>query len=143
MEIKIKTNCDGIDWISVADVIEKAGLGTRDVDLTKKSFENSYAIALAFDGNKLIGTGRAISDGIYHSAIYDVTVLPEYQSKGVGKKIIMELHRQLEGTSIILFANPSNPIAKDFYKKLGYSEMLTGMGKFKNEIKARDNGFIK
>ena len=143
MDIRLQITCEGIDWVSVADVIEKAGLGTRVAEQTQKSFEDSYARVFAFDGSKLVGTGRAISDGIYQSAIYDVTVLPEYQNNSIGKKIILELHRQLEGTNIILFANPTNPIAKNFYKKLGYCEMLTGMGKFKNEITAREKGFIK
>lgn len=143
MDIRIKIDCDGVDWISVASVIEKAGLGARDVELTQKSFISSYAVVIAYDGDIVIGTGRAISDGIFHSAIYDVTMLPEYQNKGIGKKIMLELHKKLEGTSIILFANPKNPIAKSFYKKLGYSEMLTGMGKFHNEAKAQESGLIK
>ena len=35
----------------------------------------------------LIGFGRAISDGEYQGAIYDVAVLPENQGKGVGRVI--------------------------------------------------------
>lgn len=143
MNLRLQTNCEGIEWASVKDVVEKAGLGIGSIEQTQKVFENSYAKVFAFDGDLLVGTARAISDGVAQSAVYHVTVLPEYQHQGIGSMIMQELHKLLEGTSIILFANPTNPAAKSFYRKLGYCAMATGMAKFVNEETARQRGFIK
>ena len=35
----------------------------------------------------MIGFGRAISDGTYQAAIYDVAVNPDFQKKGLGNII--------------------------------------------------------
>jgi ribosomal protein S18 acetylase RimI-like enzyme len=130
MDYRFEFDCRNIHWEEVCQVIHKAGLSTHATDLTQKAFENSYTKVFVFHDNKLIGTGRAISDGVYQAGIYDIAVLPEYQGKSIGRKIMEELHKNLEGFNIILYARPS---ALDFYKKLGYSKMLTGMARFKNE----------
>lgn len=140
MSYKIRLDCENINWQEVSDVINKAGLSPHSVEQTKKAFENSYLTVFIFDKNDLIGTGRAISDEIYQAAIYDIAVLPEYQHKGIGKLIMEELQNKLKGLNIILYANPP---AQDFYRKLGYSKMFTGMAKFINEDSMRHRGFIE
>lgn len=140
MNINVKVNCDGIDWTEAYEVIKKAGLSVSSPENTKIAFQNSYAVIFLFDNDSLIGTGRAISDGIRQAAIYDITVLPEYQGTGLGRKIIEELHKKLEGMNILLYARPG---AENFYRKLGYSKMLTGMAKFNNEDSMRQRGFIE
>jgi ribosomal protein S18 acetylase RimI-like enzyme len=140
MSYHIKTDCLNINWEEVYDVIKKAGLSTQPVHKTQKAFENSYLRVFVFDGEKLIGTGRAISDGVYQAGIYDITVLPEYQGKGVARTIMEELHKGLDGFNVILYARPT---AVNFYKKLGYSKMLTGMSKFKDEASMRERKFIE
>lgn len=139
MSYNINLNCDEINWEELCDVIKKAGLATHPVEIMKTAFENSYLKVFIFDNDKLIGTGRAISDGAYQAAIYDIAVLPEYQKKGIGKIIMEELHSKLAGFNIILYANPT---AEKFYRRLGYSKMLTGMGVFKNDASMRSRGFI-
>lgn len=140
MNYDFKLDTDYIDWNEVCEVIEKAGLSTRTQEVAKMAFENSFRKVFVFDSTKLIGTGRAISDGIAQAAIYDIAVLPQYQKCGIGKMIMEKLHEGLQGMNILLYANPS---AQNFYKKLGYSKMLTGMAKFKNASLMRERGFIE
>jgi ribosomal protein S18 acetylase RimI-like enzyme len=140
MNFRIEHNSININWEEVRHVLNKAGLSTQSVELTQNAFENSYLKIFVFDGDKLIGTGRAISDGVYQSAIYDIAVLPEYQSKGIGRIIIEGLHKDLEGFNVILYAKPT---AVNFYKKLGYSKMLTGMARFRDPARMRENNFIE
>lgn len=140
MSYIIKLDTKDINWVEVREVIEKAGLSTRTVELTEKAFKNSYRKVFIFDKSRLIGTGRAISDGIAQAAIYDIAVLPGYQKHGIGRLIMETLHEGLIDMNILLYANPT---AQNFYKKLGYSKMLTGMAKFKNEDVMRQRGFIE
>ncbi|MCP4672631.1 MAG: GNAT family N-acetyltransferase [Desulfobacula sp.] len=54
----------------------------------KQGYEKSYLTCFAFDDSRLIGMGRALSDGEYQAAIYDLVVLPEYQGGGIGKEVL-------------------------------------------------------
>lgn len=139
MLYRIQENSDHIDWQAVCRVLREAGLATHSVELTRKAFENSYRTVFVFDNDLLIGVGRAISDGAYQAAIYDIAVLPLYQGKQVGRLIVDEIHKALQEINIILYASPGK---ESFYKKIGYNKMLTGMAKFKNQSMMRDKGFI-
>jgi ribosomal protein S18 acetylase RimI-like enzyme len=81
MNIKIQSNCLDINWNDVSNILKEVGMKYFEGKLHKKAFENSHTVVFAFDDDKLIGFGRAISDGVYQAAIYDVAVLPEYQGK--------------------------------------------------------------
>lgn len=140
MQYRIQRNVEPIDWQAVCGVLQEAGLATHPVELTRKAFENSYCVVFIFDNDLLIGVGRAISDGVYQAAIYDIAVLPTYQGKKVGRLIIDEIHKALPEFNSILYASPGK---EPFYKKLGYSRMLTGMAKFNNENIMREKGFIE
>lgn len=139
MVYRIEFNCMDVDWDKVYEVIKGAGLKAYSKDLIRKAFENSEAKVFIYDGDTLIGVGRGISDGAYQAAIYDIAVLPDYHGKGIGKTIMEELHRLLGDVNIILYANVT---AENFYRKLGYSKMLTGMAKFKDADGMRKKGFI-
>jgi hypothetical protein len=61
----------------------------------KSAFLASYAVIYVFDSDKLIGLGRALCDGEYQAAIYDVVLLlPEYQGKCIGGKNMEKICEQ-------------------------------------------------
>ncbi|MDF2565470.1 MAG: GCN5-related N-acetyltransferase [Massilibacillus sp.] len=139
MQYRVQENTDNVDWQIVCKLLEEAGLATHSVELTRKAFESSYCVVFVFDNENLIGVGRAISDGAYQAAIYDIAVLPSYQGKKVGRMIMDEIHKGLQNINSILYASPGKEF---FYKKLGYSNMLTGMAKFQNQDIMHEKGFI-
>ena len=140
MEYRLQKNCENIDWQEASNLLQEAGLASHPADLVKKAFQNSYSVVFVFYSDLLIGVGRVISDGAYEAAMYDIAVLPAYQGKKIGKMIVEELHKTLSGIDVILFARPGKEL---FYRKLGYSKLLTGMGKFNNENRMREKGFIE
>ena len=82
--------------------------------------KNSWYFLCAYDADILIAFGRIISDGILHSLIVDLMVLPEYQGKGVGKNILKRLTEKCisEGiTDIKLFCAKGK---SEFYLKNGF-----------------------
>lgn len=103
-------------------MIERAPLGKRDPDFVEKTYRGSYVYCFVEDNGKLIGAGRAISDGVSNSAIYDVVVLPEYQGKGIGKSIVQYLLDRLPRRSVLLVSAPKQ---EDFYRKLGFHKLKT------------------
>lgn len=55
----------------------------------------SYRVVLALDDSKVIGFITAISDGVLSAYIPFLEVLPEYQSKGVGKELLSKVRLEL------------------------------------------------
>lgn len=64
--------------------------------------------------------------------ILEFYVMPEYRSKGLGKRMVNELIKELQSRKIKLISSefPSmNLIAKNFYEKLGFRQLLSIYGK--------------
>ena len=140
MNLKIQTNCININWSEVQNILKTVGMSYVDVDTHKLSFENSYTVIFVFDNNKLVGFGRAISDGVRNSAIYDIATLPEYQRKGIGRLIVENIIKSTPNCNFILYASPGK---EGFYESLGFYKLKTGMGYFFDLEKAIKKGFIK
>lgn len=140
MDFKIQYDCSNIDWDKVSEILKTVGMGYFDGEVHKKAFENSYTVVFVFDNDVLIGFGRAISDGAYQTAIYDVAIMPRYQGKGVGRMIVENIVKSLPGCNFILYAAPGKEI---FYEKMNFRKMKTGMALFTNAEKMQKNGFIE
>ena len=131
-----------IDWDEAVVVFEHAPLGKRRraPEKLKRAFESSYAVVYVFDTDKLIGMGRALCDGEYRAAIYDMVMLPDYQGRGIGKEIIKRLSEQLPVENIILYAVPGR---EGFYEKCGFKTMRTAMAKLNRFMSDPDSGYLK
>lgn len=140
MNIKIQKNCENINWNDVRNILKTVGMSYVDINTHKISFENSYTVIFVFDENKLIGFGRAISDGVRNSSIYDVAALPEYQGKGIGRLIIENIIKNTPNCNFILYASPGK---EGFYESLGFYKLKTGMGYFFDLERAKSKGLIK
>lgn len=99
----------------------------RDPETIRLAILGTDLFVHAWDGHRLIGTARVLTDGAYYATLWDVIVDPDYQSQGLGKLL---MHHAVEpflerGFSFIaLFA------AKDkegFYEKLGFKPHGRGM----------------
>lgn len=143
MSIKIITSKENIDWQAVAELLSYYGLSSLDTETQKKVFENSYAVAFAYDGEKLVGCGRALSDGICQAAMYNVAVNEEYKGKGIGRLIIEAILEQVKGCTVTLYTHPRT-IA--LYEKFGFRRLKTGMTLFADPDHAvsylEDAGFL-
>ena len=64
--------------------------------IAKNGLENSAYIVSAYDGERLVGLARLISDGGYVNFISDVIVHPKYQLKGIGKNLVEMILEHLQ-----------------------------------------------
>jgi aralkylamine N-acetyltransferase len=140
MKISLTDDASEIDWGKLAVVFQKAPLGARDPVKLCETFTNSTVRCFVWHGKKLIGAGRAITDGVAYAAIFDVVLLPEHQGKGIGKQIMLSLAERSKAANIILHAVPGK---EEFYRKLGYRKMKTAMGKFANPEGQHQRGYIE
>lgn len=140
MSYRIQYDCSNIHWERVAETLTSVGMASYDPIIHKKAFENSHIVIFVFDGNRMIGFGRAISDDAYQASLYDIAVIPEYQRKGVGKLIFESILAKLMHCNIILYATPGK---ERFYTKLGMSKMKTGMALYTDAEAMKKKGFIE
>ena len=77
MNLKTITACSGVDWQTIADSFKKAGKAYHEPEVHRRAFEASHTTVFVYGDSQLIGFGRAIADGEYQGAVYDVAVLPK------------------------------------------------------------------
>lgn len=140
MNLKIQLNTTGIDWDLVVEILKKVEMGYRTSEKQERAFNNSRTVVFVFDEDNLIGFGRAISDGEYQAAVYDVAVLPNYQGKGIGKMIIQTIIDENPNCNLILYASPGK---EKFYQKMNFKRMKTGMALFVDSEKMQNKGFTE
>lgn len=115
--IAYRFDCDGITTHELEAIFAATDLGGRKGDKIRRAFENSAHCCFAYDGERLIGTARAISDGEYHAFIYDVAVYPEYQGQGIGRQLVQHLLDRMPVWRVMLRADED---VQGFYRKHGF-----------------------
>ncbi|MGB3614096.1 MAG: GNAT family N-acetyltransferase [Elainellaceae cyanobacterium] len=80
---------------------------------------NSHALVSAWEGERLAGIGNAISDGFLVVYYPHLLVHPDYQSQGIGKRIMEILKKLYEGMHMHMLVADSEAIA--FYRKCGFT----------------------
>jgi ribosomal protein S18 acetylase RimI-like enzyme len=141
MDIQLSADTKGVSWVELARVFELAPLGRkRDPEKVELAFRNSQLKVFAFEQNTLIGAGRALSDGVWRAAIYDVAVLPEYQGKGIGSIIIQHLLEAANVDVIMLYVPPGK---EAFYERFGFKKMSTAMAVMPDLEERRKQGYLE
>ncbi len=100
----------------------------------------SFRFAGAFDGERLIGMARALSDGVSDAVIVDVTVLKEYRGRGIARRVVDTLVDELERLEIDWITGIGEPDALPFYKKTGV-EVMEGYMPLRFRGERSKNGF--
>jgi GNAT superfamily N-acetyltransferase len=79
---------------------------------------NSHALFSAWDNDKLVGIGNAISDG--HLVVYypHLLVHPDYQGKGIGQMIVGKMQEKYAHFHMQMLTADGKAI--DFYNKAGF-----------------------
>jgi GNAT superfamily N-acetyltransferase len=140
MKIEIKDDIEHIDWQKVADTLQSVGMAHYAPERHKKAFEASCCTVFLYAEATLVGFGRALSDGAYQAALYDCAVVAEYQGRGFGKLIVQSLLAKLANCNVVLYASPGK---EEFYQKLGFRRMKTGMACFLNRDAMTEKGFTE
>ena len=92
------------------------------------------------DEDRLIGVGRALSDGICQGAIYNIAVRDEYRGKGIGKLIVDQILSRLSGCNVVLYTHPKHI---GLYEHWGFRRMHTSYAKFPQEEHYEQEGFFE
>ena len=87
-------------------------------ELLYQALMNSHTLITAWEGDKLVGLGNAISDG--HLVVYypHLLVHPDYQGQGIGKMIFTRIQKKYVDFHMQILVADGKAI--DFYKKMGF-----------------------
>ncbi|MDR1529453.1 MAG: GNAT family N-acetyltransferase [Burkholderiales bacterium] len=103
-------------------LLRQTTLGERrplsDPARIEKMLRQANLTVSAWDGERLIGIARCLTDFDYCCYISDLAVSETYQRQGIGKALIALVQKQLHPEAkIILLAAPQ---AYDYYGKIGF-----------------------
>jgi ribosomal protein S18 acetylase RimI-like enzyme len=117
VSIRISGSTDGVDWGRV-----KADLAADDFDngrspaALQRSFERAQHVALAWDGRRVVGMARLLSDGVCNAYLVDVWTMSACRRQGIGSSMVRFLAEQVPGQHIGLQTED----AEEFYASLGF-----------------------
>lgn len=98
---------------------EQIWQGDYDLEKTAAALSKTQNIT-AYDGDKLVGCLRILSDGYFFGTITELLVLPDYQKQGIGSKLL-QLARE-NAPSLLYFG--AQPGLESFYEKNGCQKSL-------------------
>lgn len=89
----ISTNPALIDVAAVHQYLSEESYWAKGIPLAtvEKSIANSLCFGM-YEGNKLIGFARLITDRTAFAYLCDVFIVPAYQGKGLGKWLLQTIH---------------------------------------------------
>ena len=89
-QVQLCTRPSQIDLLQLQALFELAAFWARERQLEELAIAiaNSDPVVSAWDGEKMIGFARAISDGVYRATIWDVVIHPDYPGVGLGQKLV-------------------------------------------------------
>jgi len=126
MTIAYSTSHDGIDWAAL-----KAALAADHFDngrtplQMERSFRASFRCVYAVDGPNVIGTARALSDGVCNAYIVDMWTHSIHRRHGIGRRMIDLLCESLTGQHVYLFTDDQEA----FYGSCGFTPRGVGLEK--------------
>ena len=81
-------------------------------------FCNSTLVVSAWDGDRLVGAVRMLSDQITRSVIYDLIVDPEYRNRGIGRTLVRRCVGHFPDSEWLVQTTAE---IDPYYEKLGFS----------------------
>lgn len=125
LEITFRRDLSNVDWNELRSTLaeDEFDNGRTSAQL-RQSFENSPLTVIATVGDNVIGTARALTDGVCNAYIVDVWTLSKFRRRGVATRMMQMLLDQLSGQHVYLFTDDS----VEFYKRLDFQEQPLGLG---------------
>jgi predicted N-acetyltransferase YhbS len=119
IEYKVEAEISAEQFIAV---LNRSTLGQRrpveDRECIEGMVKNADLLVTAWDGAKLVGVARSVTDFHYACYLSDLAVDVSYQRSGIGRTLIDVTLKQLGPRCKIRLI--SAPAAVDYYPKIGF-----------------------
>jgi GNAT superfamily N-acetyltransferase len=122
MQLAFMTNLP-LDAGAVADLFRASGIRRPVDDLPRiqKMLDHANLTITAWDGERLVGIARSVTDFSFCCYLSDLAVDRAYQRQGIGKALIDQTRQAIgPGTMLLLIAAPE---AMEYYPHIGFDKM--------------------
>lgn len=121
--LTIREGTEGVDGAKLRQLYEAVGWCSADLPAWQNekfeiAMKNSAWAFTVWDGEKLIGMVRVVSDRVMVASIQDLIVLEEYRGMGLGKRLVEKCIAKLPCGNWSARTTPENYA---FYEKCGFS----------------------
>lgn len=90
-------------------------------DILEEAYANSLCVLGAYDSDRLVGIIRAVGDGQTIVFVQDIIVLPEYQRKGIGTKLLKAVVEKYNDVYQMELLTDNTVKTKAFYRSVGFT----------------------
>lgn len=117
MAVRIDFSLAGIDWAQAkADLVADHFDNGRSAEALRRSFEQSQHVAFAWDGERVVGMARLLSDGVCNAYLVDVWTASSHRRQGIASRMIRALLDEVPGQHVGLQTDD----AQELYRSLGF-----------------------
>ncbi|KQL56521.1 MULTISPECIES: GNAT family N-acetyltransferase [Bacillaceae] len=96
----------------------------EDLNRLEEMLKYGNLLVTAWDGEKLIGVARSLTDYAYCCYLSDLAVDTAYQFQGIGRQLVDKTKDEIgENVTLLLRASVE---AMDYYPKLGFEQIENG-----------------
>ena len=120
------TDLSGVDWSEMKAAVAADDFDNgRTPDQLRRSFEASHVACIAYCSGAMVGTARALSDGVSNAYVVDVWTKSDMRRRGIARNMLAVLESKLSGQHVYLFSDNM----ADVYRACGYRERPVGLEK--------------
>ena len=94
---------------------------TQRPEMLRRAFAGSLCTLCAYDGGRIAGLVRAVGDGASVLCVQDLLVLPEYQRRGIGSRMLRELLARDPDVYQTVLLTDDTPEHAAFYEHAGFT----------------------
>ncbi|HWL32716.1 MAG TPA: GNAT family N-acetyltransferase [Gaiellaceae bacterium] len=117
MTVRVDSALDGIDWEAArADLIADDFDNGRSPEALRRSFEQSQHVAIAREGDRVVGMARLLSDGVCNAYLVDVWTASSHRRRGIATRMVRLLTDAVPGQHIGLQTDD----AQALYESVGF-----------------------
>lgn len=115
--VKIDESLSRVDWVKAKERLAADDFDNgRSPGALRRSFEQSQHVAIAWDGEELVGMARLLSDGVCNSYLLDVWTDSGHRRRGVASQMVRHLMAAVPGHHVGLQTDDAQPL----YESLGF-----------------------
>jgi ribosomal protein S18 acetylase RimI-like enzyme len=120
--IRFSDRHEEVDLKQLQELLQASAFWAKERSLAGLAIalSNSKPVVTIWDGDRLIGHGRANSDGIYRATIWDVVIDHQYRGAGLGRKLVQTIlaHPHVCGVERVYLMTTHQ---QKFYKQIGFT----------------------
>ena len=105
MSVEYRTGDSALAAAPFAELAHRIWPRDYDPSLTAGALQKTINIG-AWDGSRLVGSVRILSDGYFFSIVAEIMVDPDYRRHGIGKELLRRALEVTPGGTLFIAAQP-------------------------------------